>query len=114
MEPGEPIPAHYALAYIMRLDSQCCVCRCSDRDPARPVGVVVPPVRHCLCLFSLPSWLRHCLCLVLPPPSWLRHCRCLTARPQGVAADTACRAKCPEVAANGAEGGVFAERFCHL
>ena len=38
----------------------------------------------------------------------------ISAFSEGVAADAACRAKCPEVAACGAEGGVFAERFCHL
>ena len=40
--PGEPVPAHYALAYIMRLDSTCCVCYCSDALPRQPVPVVVP------------------------------------------------------------------------
>ena len=39
---GEPVPAHYALAYIMRLDATCCVCYCSDSRPAQPVPIVVP------------------------------------------------------------------------
>ena len=39
---GEPVPAHYALAYIMRLDVTCCVCYCSDARPTQPVPVVVP------------------------------------------------------------------------
>ena len=39
---GEPVPAHYALAYIMRLDATCCVCYCDDARPTQPVPVVVP------------------------------------------------------------------------
>ena len=39
---GDPVPAHYALAYIMRLDVTCCVCYCSDARPTQPVPVVVP------------------------------------------------------------------------
>ena len=39
---GEPVPAHFALAYIMRLDATCCVCYCSDASPRQPVPVVVP------------------------------------------------------------------------
>ena len=39
---GEPVPAHYALAYIMRLDATCCVCWCDDARPTQPVPVVVP------------------------------------------------------------------------
>ena len=39
---GEPVPAHFALAYIMRLDATCCVCYCSDARPRQPVPVVVP------------------------------------------------------------------------
>ena len=40
---GEPVPAHYALAYIMRLDVECCVCFCSDANPTQAVSVIVPP-----------------------------------------------------------------------
>ena len=39
---GEPVPAHYALAYIMRLDATCCICYCDDARPTQPVPVVVP------------------------------------------------------------------------
>ena len=39
---GDPVPAHYALAYIMRLDSTCCVCYCDDARPTQPVPAVVP------------------------------------------------------------------------
>ena len=39
---GEPVPAHFALAYIMRLDVECCVCYCSDAQPYQPVPVIVP------------------------------------------------------------------------
>ena len=35
-------PPYYALAYIMRLDTVCCVCACTASDPAHPVGAVVP------------------------------------------------------------------------
>jgi hypothetical protein len=41
--PGEPVPAHFALAYIMRLDVECCVCFCSDANPTQAVSVTVPP-----------------------------------------------------------------------
>eukprot|EP01043_Picozoa_sp_COSAG02_P014479 COSAG02_NODE_597_length_19775_cov_28.914312_17_plen_317_part_00 len=43
VDAGDPVPAHYALAYIMRLDVECCVCFCSDANPTQPVSVVVPP-----------------------------------------------------------------------
>ena len=39
---SDPVPAHYALAYIMRLDATCCVCYCDDARPTQPVPVVVP------------------------------------------------------------------------
>ena len=39
---GEPVPAHYALAFIMRLDATCCICYCDDARPTQPVPVVVP------------------------------------------------------------------------
>ena len=38
---GEPVPEHYVVAYIMRLDATCCVCYCSDARPTQPVPVVV-------------------------------------------------------------------------
>ena len=36
---GEPVLAHHALVYIMRIDQRCCVCHCSMREPTRPVYV---------------------------------------------------------------------------